>query len=332
MPPKKKGEKGGGGKAKKAKAPEYATSDEDCLPFGLRVPAVVRTPLGLHARVLGVKWEVRAARAALPALPALPASPASPANTPVRSCAASPRGSAASRADTAVASAAPSPPAGHPADGGARVGAGSQRSRGAHVSQPATNTGVVPAGRAAHSPRNVVVACDAQAPSRRRLAALYPGAAGAAHQPDRSRVQALHRRRATPARPHCRALRTTPPPPTSSRGPPHLTSLTLVAYALRCTFRLGKRLSSRRFGEATRATWRWRANAHAPFLIAGAMRVAAAACREPTPSGCVMRLRRASGGSRAGGSAQARGEEGRSKASHGQVKVIQLETDGRSHS
>ena len=59
MAPKKKaaGKSGGGGK--KAKAPEFATSDEDCLPFGVRVADYVRTPLGLQARVLGVKWEVR---------------------------------------------------------------------------------------------------------------------------------------------------------------------------------------------------------------------------------------------------------------------------------
>lgn len=65
MPPKKKA--AGGGKkvksAKKTKAPEYITDDAECLAFGLRSQDIVRTPLGLTAKVLGVKYDVRAAAA-----------------------------------------------------------------------------------------------------------------------------------------------------------------------------------------------------------------------------------------------------------------------------
>lgn len=55
MPPKKVARKGSA--KKKTKAPEFETGDEDCMKFGLRAKDVVRTPLGLSAQVLGVKWE-----------------------------------------------------------------------------------------------------------------------------------------------------------------------------------------------------------------------------------------------------------------------------------
>ena len=60
MPPKKKtaGKKAGGKKGgTKKKAAEFATAEEDCLQFGLRHQDIVHTPLGLTAKVLGVKYE-----------------------------------------------------------------------------------------------------------------------------------------------------------------------------------------------------------------------------------------------------------------------------------
>ena len=51
MPPKKGGKKG-----KAAKAPAYASKAADCEPFGFLARDLIRTPLGLDAVVLGVKY------------------------------------------------------------------------------------------------------------------------------------------------------------------------------------------------------------------------------------------------------------------------------------
>ena len=61
MPPKKKatGKKTGGAKSKKSKKDIFVTEEEHCLQFGLKAKDIVNTPLGLQARVLGVKYEVR---------------------------------------------------------------------------------------------------------------------------------------------------------------------------------------------------------------------------------------------------------------------------------
>lgn len=61
MAPKKKAGDGAkrGKSAKKTKAPEFITDEADCLAFGLRYQDIVRTPLGLTGKVLGVKYDVR---------------------------------------------------------------------------------------------------------------------------------------------------------------------------------------------------------------------------------------------------------------------------------
>lgn len=62
MAPKKKaGAKKAKSTAKKVKAPEYITDDADCMAFGLKFLDIVRTPLGLTGKVLGVKYDVRQA-------------------------------------------------------------------------------------------------------------------------------------------------------------------------------------------------------------------------------------------------------------------------------
>lgn len=64
MPPKKAAS--GKKRAKSAKkAPEFITDDADCMAFGLRYLDIVRTPLGLTGKVLGVKYEVRLTQALL---------------------------------------------------------------------------------------------------------------------------------------------------------------------------------------------------------------------------------------------------------------------------